>query len=281
MNLSYYINLILELENAPKLNEEHSHNIDGFDTAILMLDDILDQSKIRDGKPCFYIERGIDKAKEEAKILQQKAFEALFSICNEKNIGVIGKLRAKFLLQSLRSVVNRGQKIDYFLENSKNISNSYLSKYDEMIRLFTGGHIKYSFLLGFLFSKKNPEYKGVVISIGEKIGIIRQIYDDLQDYKKEHHEPLGDLIHSKKRLPELLFLLNATENEKSDLNELLKNPQENFSKINTVILNDIVNNLIREKIDHIKNSIDLDFEKLPKNYKDSLGDLLKKFYENK
>ena len=58
MKLSYYINLILELENATKFNEEQSFNIDGFDTAILILDDIQDQSKIRDGKPCFYIING-------------------------------------------------------------------------------------------------------------------------------------------------------------------------------------------------------------------------------
>lgn len=279
MKLSYYINLILELEKSPKLSEEQSFNIDGFDTAVLILDDILDQSKIRDGKPCFYIQHGIDKAKKEVKILQQKAFKSLVSICNERNIGVIGKLKAKFLLRSLRLVVNKGQKIDYFLENSKNVNNSYLNKYNEMIRLFTGGHIKYSFLLGFLFSKNSPQYKSVVISIGEKIGVIRQIYDDLQDYKKEHHEPLGDLIHSKKRLPELLFLLHATENEMDDLNELLKNPQENFSKINELIFNEKVNLLIKEKIDNIKKSIEDDFDKLPSNYRKFLHDLLKKFYE--
>lgn len=101
MQLSYYINLILGLENAPKLNEDQSFNIDGFDTAVLMLDDILDQSKIRDGKPCFYIEHGIEKTKNEAKILQERAFNVLISICNERGIGIVGKLRVRFLLNSL------------------------------------------------------------------------------------------------------------------------------------------------------------------------------------
>lgn len=147
-----------------------------------------------------------------------------------------------------------------------------------MIRLFTGGHIKYSFLLGFIFSKNNPEYKSVVISVGEKIGIIRQIFDDLQDYKTEHHEPLGDLIHSKKRLPELLFLINSTDKERNDLQELLKNPQENFSKIHELILNEKVERFIQEKIEKIKISVNLDLNKLPQDYQNSLRNLLHKFY---
>lgn len=279
MKLSYYINLILELENATKLNEEQSFNIDGFDTAILILDDIQDQSKIRDGKPCFYIINGVEKAKEEAKILQQNAFKELNSICDKRKIGFIGKVRAKILLNTLHSAIKKGQNIDSLLEHSLTIKTSFIQRYDYMIKLFTGGHIKYSFLLGFLFSKNNPSYKKTVISIGEKIGIIRQIFDDINDYKKEHHEPLGDLVNSKKRLPELIFLLNSTNEEKSTLKDLLKNPKENFSKIADTILNTEVKNIIREKIKTIKNEIDLDLGKLPTNYQNILKVLLYKFYD--
>lgn len=278
MKLSYYINLILELENAPKLNEEQSLNIDGFDTAVLILDDILDQSKIRDGKPSFYIEHGIDEAKKEAKILQQKSFKELNNICNKRNIGFLGRVRAKFLLQNLYSAIEKGQGIDFVLEHSSTVKTSFIQDYDHMIKLFTGGHIKYSFLLGFLFSKKNPSYKKTVISIGEKIGIIRQIFDDINDYKKEHHEPLGDLINSKKRLPELIFLLNSTDEEKSTLKDLLRKPEENLSKIIEIILNEKVKNIIREKIITIKNDIDRDLERLPNNYQAMIKNLLGIFY---
>lgn len=278
MKLSYYINLILQLEKAPELTLEQSFNIDGFDTAILMLDDIQDQSKIRDGKPCFYIVNGIEKTKVEVKILQQKAFEELENICDERRIGFIGKLRVKFLLNTLHSAIIKGQNIDSVLEHSLTIKTSFIQQYDYMIKLFTGGHIKYSFLLGFLFSKNNPSYKKTVISIGEKIGIIRQIFDDINDYKKEHHEPLGDLINSKKRLPELIFLLNSTDKEKTALQDLMRNPEENFSKIADTILNTKVKNIIREKIKAIKNEIDLDLEKLPTNYQNALKVLVDKFY---
>lgn len=277
MKLSYYINLILELENTPRITDNQSFGIDGFDTAILLLDDMQDQSKIRDGKPCFYIEHGIEKTKIKATNLQAKAFRELKNICNERKIGFLGKMRAKFLLYSLYSKINKGQNIDLFLEKSSKINHSLVKKYDEMIKLFTGGHIKYGFLLGFLFSKKNPLYKRSVISIGEKIGIIRQIFDDINDYKKEHHEPLGDLIYSKKRLPELIFLLNSTDEESVILKDLLKNPNGNFPKITETIFNEKVRSVINEKIKVIKKEINLELEKIPANYQDTLKQLLSKF----
>ncbi len=279
MKLSYYINFILNLENVSILSEQQAFDIDGFDTAVLMLDDIQDQSKVRDGKPCFYVIHGVEKTKEEARVLQKKSFETLSTICSEGKIGLIGKIRARFLLNRLHSAVIRGQKIDTFLEYSEKVNYSFIKKYDEMLGLFTGGHIGYGFLLGYLFSKKNPSYKNKVVSIGKKIGLIRQIVDDLNDYKKEQHEPLGDLVNHKKRLPELIFLLNSTDEEKAKLNNLLRNPDENISEITILVLNEKVNKLIEQKIINIKEDILFEMKKLPKTYQENLEGLLKKFYK--
>jgi geranylgeranyl pyrophosphate synthase len=277
MKISFYINLILSLENSSILTEEQSESLDGFDTAILMLDDIQDKSQTRNGEKCFYLIHGVDKTKKHAKVLHNKAFKTLSSICQKRKVGLLNTLKAKLLLNVLYFKILKGQRIDYLLEQTTNVEKISESKYFEMITLFTGGHIKYAFLLGYLLANKKPKYKPSVVSIGEKIGILRQIFDDISDYKKGHHEPLGDLINSKKRLPELFFRLSS----KKDifiLEKLLENPHDNFIKIYELVFNEEVRILLKEKIEFYKKGIDNDLQKLPYQYQKELNNLLYKFY---
>jgi geranylgeranyl pyrophosphate synthase len=281
MKLSYYINFILKLENASPLTDVQALNIDGFDVAILMLDDIKDHSKIREGKPCFYLVHGIDKTKKEAKILQSKAFQVLNSICDQRKLGFVSKIHAQLLLYRLHSVIKHGQRIDSYLEYQQKIQISLISKYDTMVKLFTGGHVKYGFSLGYLLSGKNPEYRDVVIYIGERIGIIRQIIDDINDYKQEHHEPLGDLINRKKRIPELMFFLNSSIEEQQRLKGLLHNSEENILEITELVLSKKNKDLIEEKIQKINQEIILKLARVPQSYNVALGELLYKFLHEK
>ena len=145
-----------------------------------------------------------------------------------------------------------------------------------MIRLFTGKHIKYGFLLGYLISGKNPIYKNTVIDIGENIGLIRQIQDDLNDYEQKHNEPLGDLINHKKRLPELIFLLNASDNEKGKLNEIL-NTTKDVSDIKNFVLNEKTKKEISSKIFTITQNIEEKLLSIPEKYQNELKNLLDKF----
>ena len=79
MKLSFYIDFILKLENVPTLTEQEKMGINGFDDAVLILDDIKDKSKVRDGEPCYYIAHGTEEAKERSRFLKSKALEALDS----------------------------------------------------------------------------------------------------------------------------------------------------------------------------------------------------------
>lgn len=273
MKLSSYINSILELEGSNVLSENESFLLDGFDRAILILDDIEDQSQIRDGKPCFYITHGIAQAKKEAEKLNREAFGALGKICEKRKIGIVKSFYAKFLLKILYKNIQLGQRIDKQLQLSQ-YNPRLLSKYDRMIRLFTGGHIKYAFLIGFIISGRNPSYKDRVVSIGEDIGILRQIDDDIKDYEGCHHEAFGDLIQHKNRLPELLFYMHADSNGKIKLNNFLVSYTENKSEIKKIIFGDKVQKCISEKINRIKTKIDLKIKKLPENYKAYLGGLM-------
>jgi len=278
MKLSNYINLILELENSDVLSEDESFSIDGFDRAILILDDIEDRSQIRDGKPCFYITNGIPNAKKEAEKLNRGVFITFDKICKQRKIGIIKSFYAKFLLKKLHRNIKIGQQIDKQLQSSQ-YNHNLLLKYDRMVLLFTGGHIKYAFLIGFLLSVKNPSYKNQVVYIGEQIGVLRQIDDDIKDYEGYHHEALGDLIQHKNRLPELLFQMYATSNEKTKLDDLLVNHSSNQSEIKNLIFNDKVKEHLNEKVNGVIVRINLKINILPENYKSQLSQLMSNFLE--
>ncbi|MES2930839.1 MAG: polyprenyl synthetase family protein [Patescibacteria group bacterium] len=277
MKLSSYINLILKLENSNTLSESDSFSIDGFDRAILILDDIEDQSLIRDGKPSFHVEYGTLEAKKEAEKLYKNTFRTLGNICKQRKLGIIKSFYVRFLLKRLYKKIQLGQYIDRQLQQTTVISPRLLLKYDRMILLFTGGHIKYAFLVGSLLSNQKASYKNQVASIGEDIGMLRQIDDDIKDYEGYHHEPLGDLINHKKRLPELLFQLYASSDEKMKLKSLLSNPAGNRTEIEKLIFNENVQRYISEKIAEIKTRIEMKINTLPENYKFRMNQLMLEF----
>lgn len=277
MKLSYYINLILKLENSNLLTEEQSFVLDGFDRSILILDDISDHSTTRDGQPCFYITYGVEAAKQEAQKLYREAFSELELICKKRNFGLIKRYRAKLLLRKLHRDIEKGQTLDIELEKAEIVSPGLLKKYDIMVTLFTGNHIRSGFALGFLLSGKKSTYKEKVLLVGQKIGILRQIDDDIRDYNLGHHEPLGDLIQHKKRLPELLFLLDSSAVEKERLGNILKDPKNNYQEIRNIVFNKQVNNALSRKTSSIVSKVDSALFDLPENYQTALKELMRKF----
>ena len=277
MKLSRYINFILELENVVALSKEESEVLDGFDESILILDDIADKSLERDGEPCFYITHGVENAKKEAKRLRLNAFSVLHGICKKRKLGFLKTFQANFLLQRLHKNILLGQKMDIRLQKETKVSERLLSIYERMVVLFTGGHIQYSFLLGFLIGNIRSPYKKQIASIGEHIGVLRQMDDDVKDYVGYHHEPLGDLVRHKKRLPELLFYLCATEDEKMKLGQLLLQPEQHFDEIKKLVLNEKVLHALEERVAKIQEHIKRQLESLPEKYQESLTELMMQF----
>lgn len=53
-----------------------------IDDAVLIMDDIFDESKLRNGKPCLYRKVGIQGAILTAQILKSKSIEVLIELMN-------------------------------------------------------------------------------------------------------------------------------------------------------------------------------------------------------
>lgn len=105
-----------------------------------------------------------------------------------------------------------------------------------MIRLFTGGHMKFGLEIGQLLQNKKIDSN--LSKIFERLGKIRQIVDDFEDYFPEHHEPFGDFIAESNRLPELIFKKNKGDRKK--VLELIK--RNEFNKARQLVLSEKVRN---------------------------------------
>lgn len=250
-----YIRLGFEYASGKSLNKNSLlslKKISLIDDAVLIIDDILDNSKTRNGKPCLYLQEGIQSAIVQAELSKVRAIENLIKVMQ------INKTNDSFQKAVLEKIfeffknIYLGEKLDLKLCKTKESNQTSLKKYNLMIKLFTGGHIKFGLEIGQLIANKKPEDN--LSKISEHAGIIRQIMDDFNDYFEEHHEPFGDFINESNRLPELIFkklkgnrsqaikLIQKQQykqarelilNEKSR-NEIFKRCQTEFNKIQKI-----------------------------------------------
>jgi geranylgeranyl pyrophosphate synthase len=238
-SIENYIKLGYEY-NSNNLNYEQLFllkNISKIDESILILDDILDNSKIRNKNPCLYLEIGVEKAISISKEYKLLGINSLKKLIEISKTSETNKLEILEKLDLFFESIELGEKINLDLQNN----NFYLNQIDlyfKMITLFTGNHIKFGLEIGQLLNNNKIDLNLSEISIS--VGIIRQIYDDFLDYFDEHHKPFGDFISSNKRLPELLFL--SLGGNRDIIQNYLKS--NDFKSSREIILN----NEIRKKL---------------------------------
>lgn len=234
-SFSWYIVKWYEYWSWKKLTEKKLINLVNkihlLDDSILILDDILDWSEIRNNKPCLYKEIGTSKAIVHSELLKTKCLNIFFDLFkilwlkSEQKVIIL-----QFINQYLNAIYS-WESIDIELTNWKNNTKIMIDKYFQMVSLFTWWHIKYGLEIGQLLSGK--EIDKYVSEIAIYLGIIRQIYDDFNDYFSLHHEPFWDFKSGNNRLPEILFK-KMWWNRKYVLNLIIKNK---LSLAKEVVLN--------------------------------------------
>jgi len=203
-----------------------------IDDAVLIVDDIIDNSKTRNGKPCMYLQEGIQSAIIQAELNKVQAIENLIKVMKiSKTKDSFQKIVLEKIFEFFKNIY-LGEKLDLELDKSKKSHKTILKKYDLMIKLFTGGHIKFGLEIGQLIANKNPEEN--LSKISEHAGIIRQIVDDYNDYFEEHHEPFGDFINELNRFPEIIF--KKQKGNRSQAIKLIE--KKEYKKARDIILNE-------------------------------------------
>ncbi len=186
-----------------------------FDDSILLVDDIIDESKTRNNNPCLYIQIGIPWTIIQSELLKKQATNALIELMAHLNTNWDNQLQVFRLLHEYFWNIYEWENLWLKLTSIDLINNDTVNKYFTMIKLFTWWHIDYFLRIWQLIA--NKEVNSSVIELSISLGIIRQICDDFDDYFSWHHEPFWDFISKSKRLPEILFLLqwwNREEIEK-------------------------------------------------------------------
>lgn len=202
-----------------------------IDDSVLIIDDILDQSSCRNGKSCLYKKSGLESALITAKLQEFKSFNALVALMNVLKTSPSYRLRLEETFNEFLYQVYVGQKIDLELCAIKNYDAKLIPKYFEMIRTFTGGHVKYALRIGQLLANTNPNEN--VDRMAESLGVIRQICDDFDDYFEKHHEPFGDFQRGCNRLPEILF--KKQKGSRRTVLNLISNKE--YEKARKIVLN--------------------------------------------
>lgn len=280
MKISAYVNFVLNTEGKSELSIEECSGLDSFDDAVLILDDIQDDSSVRNGNPCYHVLHGIEASKEEARRLYKQSFETLGNIFKSRKLGFISRIKAKLVLSKLKSKIEKGQNIDKTLENKIGVNKRDIYNWHKMSKLFTGGHIRCGFQIGVLICDIPKKKAKHILDIGESIGVIRQIDDDINDYQQIHHEPLGDLIHHKKRLPELVFLLISSNEEIFNLEKYLQQPTDNLLKIKQTIFSPKVIEGIRGLVKTEESFIEKNIFLVDEKYKTKLKNLMQLYIKS-
>lgn len=187
----------------PALAVELFHNF------TLMHDDVMDQAPLRRGKPSVQAQWNTNTAilAGDATLIEG------YKLLSEVPPPVLPKVLHMFSESAMR--VCEGQQLDLDFETQDPISES---SYLNMVRLKTGCLLGCCFALGALIAGASPSQVARLQGLGEQIGIIFQLKDDLLDVYGQRQafgkRAGGDIISNKKTF----LLIKATQKaQKEDL----------------------------------------------------------------
>ena len=258
-SFEFYIQTWYEFASWEKMQDKEMkflEKISDIDTSIIKIDDILDDEEYRNWKKCIHLIDGVNTTIINAKLDEISWIKWLTELIDFKNIfpefgyKILKKISTEYMYW-----IYKWQEIDSELENTDMIDSTTLEKYLKMSEMFTWWHIRYWLEIWQLLANKEPDKNISLVAL--QLWIIRQIVDDFEDYFKAHHNPFWDIRQWRKRLPEIIFILN--NGDRDDILRYIK--EKDFIKVINEVLS-ISNrrkmyNMIKSYLEIIK-SIDTD-----------------------
>ena len=195
-------------------------------TATLIHDDVVDDTKVRRGRPSVNARYDNRMAVLLGDyILSLSIIRAVMS----QSLQILG------IISSLAQNLAEGELSQWASSDGKNIEEQ---RYFEIIRKKTAVLLSSCSEMGALSTKVNKETVKKFRLFGEYLGICFQIKDDIFDYFEQGQlgKPTGnDLREGKVTLPLIYALKNAPADLSEKMLELLKNNDFTAENINTLI----------------------------------------------
>lgn len=202
-------------------------SIELFHNFSLIHDDIMDEAPIRRGRETVHTKWNQNIAILSGDVLLVKAYQLLA----QQKAEVLPDLLNLFNKTAVE--VCEGQQYDMDFELRDNVS---IPEYIEMIRLKTSVLLGCALEMGAIIAGASLNDRKLIYEFGQHVGIAFQIQDDILDLyadpDKFGKQVGGDIISNKKTLMLLKAFEMATQEQKEQLNSLLK--EEDFNlKIKT------------------------------------------------
>lgn len=196
--------------------------IEMIQLSTLVIDDILDESNLRNNKPSIFSQRGTKETISIGTILSSIGFELIakgFELNPElKNQSYVIKILAQ-----THTKIYLGQIQDLQFEGNTSVSEE---QYLKMIFNTTGCFIRSSLVAGALLWDAPKEIIDNLKNLGYALGMAYQIRDDVIDIIGDPEctgKPLGgDLLRCKMRLPVIHALKKLNGEKRIKLESLLQ-----------------------------------------------------------
>jgi heptaprenyl diphosphate synthase len=208
-----------------------------------ILDDIADCSVERCAGPTLHLQVGIPKAVYLAEILMAISTECLGCSLEESSISRSLSIEAFKAWGGRNTQVNIAQYQDLVYEHVS-LDQITPSTVLDLIDGTTGQDLANCFFLGGLIVESDPDNLCRLHKIGQCVGILIQMRDDLIDYINDssiiNKEPLLDFKHGHKKLPLVTAYHHSTILEKQEILALMQQSDyspEDITRIQKLILN--------------------------------------------
>lgn len=225
--------VLLAAELFGKKAEEVLHlaiAVEVFHNFTLLHDDIMDEAPLRRGQDTVQKKWGRDIAILSGDVMMVKAYQFLA----QSDAEVLPELLELFNQTAIE--VCEGQQMDMNFECQSEVS---LTEYIRMIELKTAVLLAAALKMGVMASGATKLNAFLMYEFGRNIGIAFQIQDDFLDAyadpEKFGKQTGGDILQNKKTYLLLTALQEANKEQKSKLNELLKNDSKDKDKIEQMI----------------------------------------------
>lgn len=185
----------------------------------LVIDDVLDDSKLRNKNQSVIGKWGLKNALTSGMVMASSGFALLTNALSRLDI-CRNKIAVIEMVSNSYKDVNLGQFLDLYYEKKSNVNEE---QYFEMITKSTASFIQTPLVVGAMLWDAPFEHVSILEKIGIEIGIAYQLRDDVIDIIGESEftgkPEFGDIRQRKMRLP-LIHLL--TKLKGNDL-KLVKN----------------------------------------------------------
>lgn len=224
-------------------------------TATLLHDDVLDNAKVRRGKPSVNRLFGNQTSVLLGDFLYSKAVEIM---------GLDGDSELIRIVSRATTEVAEGEILEITKTGDLKLSES---EYFEIISKKTASLFRASCEIGAELAKSGEKLRGILKSFGEMLGLSFQIVDDILDYISEGRilgKKIGtDLREKKVTLPLIKALERADIKRREFLEEVFRKPR--ISKVDFASVKSFIEDMggfeyaklrARELVDNAKRNLD-------------------------